>query len=554
MQEITTIHCDSNSNALAGNEPVSYCFACGAEIRDQFVNKVNERCFHLKCLLCHSCHSPLTDKCYFTKDGKVLCKKDFFNQFGAKCSGCEKGVAPTEVIRRANDHVYHFDCFKCLICGKLLETGEEFFLMENQQLVCKNDYEMAKSKEFEDLTGSNKRPRTTITAKQLEVLKAAYKNSSKPARHIREQLSKDTGLDMRVVQVWFQNRRAKEKRLKKDAGRRLAVASNSQFFSPGNGPLTPGSSKKRAKKSPSNILGQPIEIPQGAAAFPADVGLMASHNNAAAAMQQHGLFPPGYGPQISQPVLFRDNFPIPGMQGIPHGTPPNLKPYMPISTGLLSPIGDIGSVAASVTASLANAMPPSQHAVVDSRFSQLVNNPGGNLMYPGAIPDNVPTPPVGNLGGSFASPTSSANGGSIAAEVLASRLANSQMTPPQPTSMYQSVPNASPHIPSPIFPHSLHPGAAPPSSLVFAPNQEPISSLHSALTAGNRTAAANYPPHPLLPGGCKVEPGSGGPPTNGPSGQIGSGNPPPPPSQLPFLQSAGALQPTAQQLEGILMW
>ena len=34
---------------------------------------------------------------------------------------------------------------------------------------------------------------------------------------MREQLSHDTGLDMRVVQVWFQNRRAKEKRLKKDA-------------------------------------------------------------------------------------------------------------------------------------------------------------------------------------------------------------------------------------------------------------------------------------------------------------------------------------------------
>lgn len=52
----------------------------------------------------------------------------------------------------------------------------------------------------------NKRPRTTITAKQLETLKMAYNNSPKPARHVREQLSQDTGLDMRVVQVWFQNR------------------------------------------------------------------------------------------------------------------------------------------------------------------------------------------------------------------------------------------------------------------------------------------------------------------------------------------------------------
>ncbi|KAL3872298.1 hypothetical protein ACJMK2_040232, partial [Sinanodonta woodiana] len=70
-----------------------------------------------------------------------------------------------------------------------------------------------------NLDDSNKRPRTTITAKQLEALKIAYNESSKPARHVREQLSAETGLDMRVVQVWFQNRRAKEKRLKKDAGR-----------------------------------------------------------------------------------------------------------------------------------------------------------------------------------------------------------------------------------------------------------------------------------------------------------------------------------------------
>lgn len=57
-----------------------------------------------------------------------------------------------------------------------------------------------------DADQPNKRPRTTITAKQLETLKMAYNTSPKPARHVREQLSQDTGLDMRVVQVWFQNR------------------------------------------------------------------------------------------------------------------------------------------------------------------------------------------------------------------------------------------------------------------------------------------------------------------------------------------------------------
>ncbi len=82
--------------------------------------------------------------------------------------------------------------------------------------------------EYDD---NNKRPRTTISAKQLEVLKHAYNTSSKPPRHIREKLALDTNLDMRVVQVWFQNRRAKEKRLKKDANRRWQSDSSGAFNS-----------------------------------------------------------------------------------------------------------------------------------------------------------------------------------------------------------------------------------------------------------------------------------------------------------------------------------
>lgn len=54
-----------------------------------------------------------------------------------------------------------------------------------------------------DDTNSNKRrgPRTTIKAKQLEVLKTAFAATPKPTRHIREQLASETGLNMRVIQV-----------------------------------------------------------------------------------------------------------------------------------------------------------------------------------------------------------------------------------------------------------------------------------------------------------------------------------------------------------------
>ncbi|CAL8113010.1 unnamed protein product [Orchesella dallaii] len=207
------------------------CAGCEGMILDRFILKVVDRTWHSRCLKCVECEATLADKC-FLKNGQLFCKEDFFKyaiphsskRFGTRCAGCEQGIPPNQVVRRAQDNVYHLQCFVCILCSRQLNTGDEFYLMEDKKLVCKTDYETAKAKDGNGCSDSggdtpNKRPRTTITAKQLETLKSAYNASPKPARHVREQLSQDTGLDMRVVQVWFQNRRAKEKRLKKDAGR-----------------------------------------------------------------------------------------------------------------------------------------------------------------------------------------------------------------------------------------------------------------------------------------------------------------------------------------------
>ncbi|XP_023665371.1 LIM/homeobox protein Lhx3-like isoform X2 [Paramormyrops kingsleyae] len=190
------------------------CAGCNRHIADRFILKVLERHWHSKCLKCNDCRTQLADKC-FNRGDSFYCKEDFFKRFGTKCAACQQGVPPSQVVRRAEDFVFHLNCFACIVCKRQLATGDEYYLMEDSRLVCKTDYETAKQREADS---SVKRPRTTITAKQLETLKLAYNNSPKPARHVREQLSSETGLDMRVVQVWFQNRRAKEKRLKKDAG------------------------------------------------------------------------------------------------------------------------------------------------------------------------------------------------------------------------------------------------------------------------------------------------------------------------------------------------
>ena len=60
---------------------------------------------------------------------------------------------------------------------------------------------------LDDVNGNKRRgPRTTIKAKQLEILKSAFAATPKPTRHIREQLAAETGLNMRVIQVRLQHK------------------------------------------------------------------------------------------------------------------------------------------------------------------------------------------------------------------------------------------------------------------------------------------------------------------------------------------------------------
>lgn len=51
-----------------------------------------------------------------------------------------------------------------------------------------------------------KRPRTILNAAQRKSFKIAFEKSPKPSRKVREQLARETGLSVRVVQVWMQSK------------------------------------------------------------------------------------------------------------------------------------------------------------------------------------------------------------------------------------------------------------------------------------------------------------------------------------------------------------
>ncbi|VDK63979.1 unnamed protein product [Onchocerca ochengi] len=102
-------------------------------------------------------------------------------------------------------------------------------MLMDGQIICRPDYEhllcqapICQSHLYFDQNDSNrktpKRPRTILNTQQRKAFKLAFEKTSKPCRKVREQLAKETNLSVRVVQVWFQNQRAKMKKIQRKLG------------------------------------------------------------------------------------------------------------------------------------------------------------------------------------------------------------------------------------------------------------------------------------------------------------------------------------------------
>ncbi|XP_077562573.1 LIM homeobox transcription factor 1-beta-like [Haemaphysalis longicornis] len=247
----------------------SLCAGCGLPIVDRYILRVMDHSWHEACLQCSVCHAPLEQSCY-SRDRKLFCKADYDKLFGVKCAGCLGCIAPSELVMRALEHVFHVACFACVVCGRTLQKGDQF-VVRAARLYCRPDFEKemalvsmshraqsqpsqqhappqhpahAPNAALPGARGENgplpggghngqpntagpgatvrpdgrrgpKRPRTILTTAQRRAFKASFEISQKPCRKVRETLAKETGLSVRIVQVWFQNQRAKLKKIQR---------------------------------------------------------------------------------------------------------------------------------------------------------------------------------------------------------------------------------------------------------------------------------------------------------------------------------------------------
>nr|KAF6366348.1 ISL LIM homeobox 1 [Pipistrellus kuhlii] len=225
---------------------ISLCVGCGNQIHDQYILRVSPDLeWHAACLKCAECNQYLDESCTcFVRDGKTYCKRDYIRLYGIKCAKCSIGFSKNDFVMRARAKVYHIECFRCVACSRQLIPGDEFALREDG-LFCRADHDVVERaglgagaplsplhparplqmaaepisarqpalrphvhKQPEKTT----RVRTVLNEKQLHTLRTCYAANPRPDALMKEQLVEMTGLSPRVIRVWFQNKRCKDKK------------------------------------------------------------------------------------------------------------------------------------------------------------------------------------------------------------------------------------------------------------------------------------------------------------------------------------------------------
>ena len=188
------------------------------------MRKARDKVFHLKCFTCFVCRKQLLtgEELYVVDDNKFVCKEDYNNRFNDSMYDDEDDLDDENGLDGEDSLLDHPKLGEAnnnnllglsprLSPSSALDktppmadsSTERDMLNDSDGSVNGDPDDDTKSYKNEDGPGGTKRrgPRTTIKAKQLEVLKTAFNQTPKPTRHIREQLAKETGLPMRVIQV-----------------------------------------------------------------------------------------------------------------------------------------------------------------------------------------------------------------------------------------------------------------------------------------------------------------------------------------------------------------
>ncbi|XP_055078210.1 insulin gene enhancer protein ISL-2A-like [Periophthalmus magnuspinnatus] len=202
---------------------LTLCVGCGSQILDPYILRVSPDLeWHASCLRCAECGQYLDETCTcFVRDGRTFCRRDYARLFGIKCAKCNGRIRSDALVLRARGDVYHVECFRCSVCGRLPLPGDEV-TVRGEELLCpeheapeeESSVQVRHTPVHHTRSSSEKstRVRTVLNEKQLHTLRTCYNANPRPDALMKEQLVEMTGLSPRVIRVWFQNKRCKDKK------------------------------------------------------------------------------------------------------------------------------------------------------------------------------------------------------------------------------------------------------------------------------------------------------------------------------------------------------
>ena len=224
----------------------SSCYVCNqATASDSSVKRISPdmEC-HCSCLKCHQCGVYLDEEssCYI-EDNKVYCKADYTQLFCSRCARCGQLFEFEEEAYRVKSLYYHERCFKCDSCQAAINPKSSFVISHASLFCSEEHYSLCEAPDIKEeafsphtSTSSSSsslsqtaakphkssgirsqqekqtRVRTVLNEHQLGVLRQYYAANPRPDAVMKDQLVELTGLSSRVIRVWFQNKRCKDKK------------------------------------------------------------------------------------------------------------------------------------------------------------------------------------------------------------------------------------------------------------------------------------------------------------------------------------------------------
>ncbi|NXL52021.1 ISL1 protein, partial [Podilymbus podiceps] len=224
---------------------ISLCVGCGNQIHDQYILRVSPDLeWHAACLKCAECNQYLDETCTcFVRDGKTYCKRDYIRYAiyvaapsvrargeaatrpharGCRGSGCCEEVPRTRYARGGDTCAGgRTPASPSPSCSRrapgagtpcFLLTGILFLPSPSLTAEPISARQPALRPHVHKQPEKTTRVRTVLNEKQLHTLRTCYAANPRPDALMKEQLVEMTGLSPRVIRVWFQNKRCKDKK------------------------------------------------------------------------------------------------------------------------------------------------------------------------------------------------------------------------------------------------------------------------------------------------------------------------------------------------------